>query len=620
MRAVKASSIFIVLLILATSLVELACQSATKPSVLVVAVDDLSVLDMLCSEDASYSHQSGIKILCKESVRFTHAFNVSPMSVPTLTSILTGLYPFQHHVRNNGAPALNPQFVTVAEKALAAKYRTAFFSGGPPVLRKSGLNQGFELFDDMIVPARQSLYRNFKKTSTQFLQWLKNDVGNSSPFFAMIYVPDLIFTNTVTVNELGEARNLSHESQLDEFDNNLFNLIKELKNQNRWNQTTLILVGLNGHTDDNRPSELSPSNLHSENTQIALFIKPQQKARDMALQWKIDRNVSLVDLGETLFSLIETSENPNNTSSIFPSYSLISVLHQPQPDWPENRLILLESDWPRWRGLSNRRYAVLNQHTLFINDEPQQIFNTLTDRFETNPIRSSELATEERQRILQALNEIGADPWLGLKKPTLQKYAPAFYRWLRSHQKKSLLKDLQVKTQNGTTDVELVNWCALLAFDIKDWATMRNLAIKFKQPFWLHVAEKNSGIESKNHFSLQQDPCLRLLESTKIDSADMKACEDTLFLDFIDWQRAELRGLSKSAQKRRFERAYLNSLIDQETQEAALATMLIWDLPAAKSLQPRLTDLVLSLPEYQKQRTILHKALQNSAQWQDGEN
>ena len=69
-----------------------------------------------------------------------------------------------------------------------------------------------------------------------------------------------------------------------------------------------------------------------------------------------------------------------------------------------------------------------------------------------------------------------------------------------------------------------------------------------------------------------------------------------------------------------FERAYLNSLIDQEIQEAALATMLIWDLPEAKSLQPRLTDLVLSLPAFQKQKTILFKALQNSAQWQDEEN
>jgi len=586
---------------------------------LVIAVDDLSVLDMLCNDDTPYSHQSGIEILCKESVRFTHAFNVSPMSVPTLASILTGLYPAQHHIRNNGGPGLNPQFVTVAEKALAAKYRTAFFSGGPPVWRKSGLNQGFELFDDMIVLARQTLYRNFAKTSLQFLQWLKNDVSTSSPFFAMIYVPDLIFTNTVTINELGEARNLSHESQLDEFDNNLFNLIKELKHQNRWNQTTLVLVGLNGHTDDDRPGELSPSNLHSENTQVALFIKPQQKVRDMALQWKIDRNVSLVDLGETLFSLIEISENPNTTSTIFPSYSLINVLRQPQPDWPENRLILLESDWARWRGFSNRRNAVLNQHTLFINDETQKIFNTLTDRFETNPIHNYEISTGERQRAQQALNEIGAEPWQGLKKETLRKYSPAFYRWLRSHQKSSLLKDLQVKIQGPNPDLELVNWSALLSFDIKDWNTLRSLGVKFQQPFWQYVAEKNDAVGTKILFSYLQDPCLRLIEIPKIESADMKACDDRLFLDFIDWQRAELRGLSKSVQKRRFEQAYLYALIDQEIQEAALATTLIWDLPPAKPLKPRLTDLLLSLPEYQKLKTNLYRVLQNSSQWQESE-
>jgi type I phosphodiesterase/nucleotide pyrophosphatase len=616
MRPVKASSIIAILLLLATSLVQTSCQPSSSPSVLVIAVDDLSVLDILCNEDMINANRSGFEILCKESVRFTHAFNPSVLSVPTLTSILTGVYPFQHRVRNNGQPGLDPQFTTVAESALSKNHRTAFFSGGPPVWRKSGLNQGFELFDDNIIPTRQTLFRPFSYSTKSLMQWLRQDVGHSS-FFAMIYAPDLVFTNTVTLNEFGEARNLSHESQLDELDSNLYQLFSDLKATHRWNSTTLVVVGLNGHTSDDRPGELPPLNLHSENTQVALFIKPAQKVRDEALQWKIDRNVSLVDLGQSLFELVGAENNPNKPVGIFPVLSLKALLQQSQVEWPENRLILMESDWAQWRGFGNRRSAVLSNHTLLIYDKNLQFFNTLTDRLETNPLRGSEMPTEERNQILAALDAVEGEPWLGLDKEIFRRYTPGFYRWLRLDQKASLLRDLKTSTNGKTPDPDTLRWAGLLAFELKDWNNLKVLGQKAEQPFWQFVAERNGAAGGVSHFNMFQDPCLRLLELPSLDSADLKKCDDSLFLDFIEWQRADLRNLSKDIQKRRFERAYLNHLLDQNIKEGNLATTLIWDTSMKSQLKPELVDLVLSLPEYQKQRTSITKALQNSNTWQD---
>lgn len=616
MRPVKASSIIATVLLLAASLVQTSCQPSSSPSVLVIAVDDLSVLDILCNEDMTNASRSGFEILCKESVRFTHAFNPSVLSVPTLASILTGVYPFQHRVRNNGSPGLDPQFTTVAEYALSKNYRTAFFSGGPPVWRKSGLNQGFELFDDNIIPTRQTLYRPFSSSTKSLMQWLRQDVGHSS-FFAMIYAPDLIFTNTVTMNEFGEARNLSHESQLDELDSNLYQLFSDLKATHRWNSTTLVVVGLNGHTSDDRPGELTPLNLHSENTQVALFVKPAQKVRDEALQWKIDRNISLVDLGESLFEFLGNGSNPNKPVGVFPVYSLKQLVQKNQMEWPENRLILMESDWAQWRGFSNRRSAVLSGHTLLIYDKEPQFFNTLTDRLETNPLRGTEMPTEERNQILAALDAVEGEPWLGLDKDTFRKYTPGFYRWLRVDQKPALLRDLKARASGKTPDADTLRWAGFLAFELKDWNSLKTLGQKAEQPFWQYVAERNGAGGASSHFNMFQDTCLRLLEVPHLDSADLKKCDDSLFLDFIDWQRADLRGLSRDTQKRRFERAYLNYLVDQNIKQGNLATSLIWDTSTKAQLKPELVDLVLSLPEFQKQRASLMKALQNSNTWED---
>jgi len=619
MRAVKASSFIVMLLLVAASLVQMSCQNSTHPSVLVIAVDDLSVLDILCNEeDMTNANRSGFEVLCRESVRFTHAFNPSVLSVPTLASILTGVYPFQHRVRNNGQPGLDPQFTTVAEVALSKNYRTAFFSGGPPVWRKSGLNQGFELFDDNIIPARQTLYRPFSSSIKSLMQWLRLDVGHSA-FFSMIYVPDLIFTNTVTMNEFGEARNLSHESQLDELDSNLFQLFAELKNIRRWNNTTLVVVGLNGHTSDDRPGELTPVNLHSENTQVALFVKPAQKVRDEALQWKIDRNVTLVDLGQSLFELISNEGNPNKPVEVFPVFSLKKLVQKNQIEWPENRLILMESDWPPWRGLGNRRSAVLSNHNLLIYDKEPQFFNTLTDRLETNPLRSSEMPAEERQKILTALDAVEGEPWSGLEKETLRKYTPGFYRWLRFDQKASLLRDLKARSSGKNPDPDTLRWAAFLAFELKDWNSLKSLGQKAEQPLWQFIADRNGATGTVTRFSMFQDPCLRLLEIPKLDSTDLKKCDNALFLDFIDWQRADLRNLSRETQKRRFERSYLNHLVDQNIKQGYLATTLIWDVSTKTLLGPELVDLVLSLPEYQKQKASLLKALQNSNTWGDDE-
>lgn len=612
MRPVKASSIIAVVLALATGLVQLSCQSSTRPSVLLIAVDDLSALDILCNEEMENSNKSGFEILCKESVRFTHAFTPSVLAVPTLASLLTGTYPFQHRVRNNGPSGLDPQLTTVAEAALEKNYRTAFFSGGPPVWRKSGLNQGFEIFDDNIVPTPQTLYRPFSTSVKSLLQWISQEVGPGAPFFAMAYAPDLMFTNTVTLNEFGEARNLSRESQLDELDSRLYQLFTELKISRRWNNTAVVVAGLKGHSGDDRPGELPPLSLHSDNTQVALFIKPPQKSRDEALQWKVDRNVSLVDLGHSLFEFLGISKNPNQPVKVFPVFSLYRSIQQNQMDWPESRLILIESDWAQWRGYSNRRSAVLRNHTLFLYEREPLFYNTLTDRLEMNPLRASELSEEDRLEILRALDAVEAEPWVGLEKDLLNKYGPEFQRWLRPDQKTLLLRDLLAKTTTKKPDPDTLRWAALLAFENKDWAALKVLGQKSEQGFWQYIAEKNGATGVRTTFNLYQDACLRLIEVPTISSPDLKKCDDPLFLSFINWQRAGLLGLSKDTQKRRFERAYLNFLIDQNIKQGNLATTLTWDTSPRSVLGPERTDLLLSLPEFQKQRASLIRVLQNS--------
>jgi Sulfatase len=147
-------------------------KAAPQPSTLVIMIESLGFNSFSCGETTGTSEEVLFEGFCRESVRFTHAYAPSPMSQPTIASIMTGLYPIEHGVRHNGALSLSTQYQTVGEAAKAKGFRTSFFSGGPPIFRRSGFNQGFDLFDDNVPVNMKQIYRPASQVSQLFLNWL----------------------------------------------------------------------------------------------------------------------------------------------------------------------------------------------------------------------------------------------------------------------------------------------------------------------------------------------------------------------------------------------------------------------------------------------------------------
>lgn len=86
--------------------------------------------------------------LASEGVRFTFAHAQAVLTLPSHTSILTGLYPYEHGVRENSGYRLAPGARTLATLLKAAGYDTGAFVGAFPVHSRFGLNQGFDVYDD----------------------------------------------------------------------------------------------------------------------------------------------------------------------------------------------------------------------------------------------------------------------------------------------------------------------------------------------------------------------------------------------------------------------------------------------------------------------------------------
>src|SRR6266508_1938014 len=67
--------------------------------------------------------------LARDGVLFEHCITPTAYTLPSHSSIMTGLYPPSHGVRINGDAALGDSNVTLAERLAATGYRTGAFVG-----------------------------------------------------------------------------------------------------------------------------------------------------------------------------------------------------------------------------------------------------------------------------------------------------------------------------------------------------------------------------------------------------------------------------------------------------------------------------------------------------------
>ena len=71
-----------------------------------------------------------------------------PLTIPSHTSLLTGLSPLSHGVRDNSNFKLEDDFVTIAEVLRANGYSTGAAIGAYVLDSVFGLSQGFDTYDD----------------------------------------------------------------------------------------------------------------------------------------------------------------------------------------------------------------------------------------------------------------------------------------------------------------------------------------------------------------------------------------------------------------------------------------------------------------------------------------
>jgi arylsulfatase A-like enzyme/predicted Zn-dependent protease len=133
--------------------------------------------------------------LAREGIRFAQAATTVPFTLPAHASILTGVYPPRHGVRENVGFALGADPPTVAERLRDAGYATAGFVSAFVLDSRWGIGRGFETFHDDFDPQQvasanlASAQRDGAETVAAATAWLDARPAER-PFFLWVHLYD----------------------------------------------------------------------------------------------------------------------------------------------------------------------------------------------------------------------------------------------------------------------------------------------------------------------------------------------------------------------------------------------------------------------------------------------
>ncbi|HKO54872.1 MAG TPA: sulfatase-like hydrolase/transferase, partial [Thermoanaerobaculia bacterium] len=140
---------FLLLLVLLAACREkpVAQRFTNEPDIILVTIDTWR------ADSAGFSGNRRVRTpfldrVASEGVVFENAHAHNVITLPSHVNILTGLYPFQHGVRENAGYVLDPKVPTVASMLRAKGYATGAFVGAFPLDARFGLNRGFDRYDD----------------------------------------------------------------------------------------------------------------------------------------------------------------------------------------------------------------------------------------------------------------------------------------------------------------------------------------------------------------------------------------------------------------------------------------------------------------------------------------
>jgi choline-sulfatase len=273
-----------------------------RPNLVLVTLDTVRADHLGCYGD-SQAITPALDGLAAEGLRFTSASSTVPLTLPSHTTILSGLLPPHHGLRNNGAGLLAPGTPTLATLLAAAGYRTAAFLGAFVLDHRFGLAGGFEVYDDEIPrdPKAGTILeaeRPGRDVMDRALGWLRKD--DARPFFLWVHLYDAHAPYRPPAQWAAKHPGRPYDGEISEVDEQVGRLLAELKSRGLDGRTVVAVAADHGEGLGEHGELTHGLLLYEPTIHVPLLLRAPWGLKPRV----VAAPVSLADLAPTLAGLV----------------------------------------------------------------------------------------------------------------------------------------------------------------------------------------------------------------------------------------------------------------------------------------------------------------------------
>ena len=325
------------------------------------------------------------------SLIFEDAIAHTPMTLPSHASILTGLLPIAHGVRDNAGFSLDPRVTTLAERLKEQQYRTAAFVSAFVLDSQFGLAQGFDVYSDEFTltqggVSNLDLYRRAEATQKHVDSWLRKNKDQKFFLWVHYYDPHDPYEPPEPFSK--EYRSSLYDGEIAYTDQAFGKLQDTLQELGLTDKTIVVLTGDHGEGLGEHNERTHSLFIYNATQHVPLLIHlPGGKSR------RIEKTVSHIDLVPTLLEWLGLSADPQ-----LQGRSLIPMLQSTQQ---LARAAYSESLFPELHyGWSPLRSITTSSHK-FIEAPSPELYDRKMDRAETRNIfrQQPQVAESLRKQI-----------------------------------------------------------------------------------------------------------------------------------------------------------------------------------------------------------------------------
>lgn len=344
-----------------------------------------------------------IDALAAGGVRFARAYSPVPLTLPSHSSILTGKYPYAHHVRNNGSYHLPPDQVTLAEILKGKGLATSAFVASFTLDSRFGLDQGFDVYNDTF-DSRQAL-KNFRserpadQVASAFLNWFQNNADKRFFSWVHFYDPHLPYSPPPPFDR--DFQGHPYDGEIAFMDREIGRIVRALEERDLLKTTLIILAGDHGEALGEKKEIDHGLFIYEPTIRVPLILCGPSPWPRAAV---INSRVRLVDILPTVLDLLDI-KSPKNISG----QSLLPYIRgKKAEDLPS----YAETFCPRENYGWSELYGLLDGPWKYIRAPKPELYNLAADPAEEKNLiqEESRFAAELSRKLagMVAAGEAGA--------------------------------------------------------------------------------------------------------------------------------------------------------------------------------------------------------------------